>query len=181
LSHEFGPRPPPPTGPFLRTEIAALRRVVESIHYEPGQIPVGPTVNRPDTRALARNSGFDFFDRHYPFLYIAAKHGLSKREAVACMWGHLDRNQARLSLPTGGFVVLDGQDLADLARLRSWYPPRVVNHFISGAAITEWKVDSRVMERWACRASLRRVPALYDDLTAGFAKLNPQSSKRFVK
>lgn len=176
----FGPRPPAPSGPFLPEEIDALRRVVDSIDYSFGTLKTGPDLDRDrQYRAFVRHKEFDFFERHYLPLFVFARHGLSKKEAVTVPWSGWKGD--RLHLPDGrSFVLLDKQGVEDLTRLRDWYPSKGSRaHYLTGARIYVWNIDRRIMERWADRANLRRAPILYDHLRQGFFDLEPARFTRF--
>jgi hypothetical protein len=174
-------RPPIPSGPFAPEEIAAFRDVVDCVDYS-RIIPLwsshGHEAPLPKRPPLMKGHQ-DNYERNYIPLYVFAKHGLTKKEAVLVRWADFSWNQSRLGLPGGGYVVLDEQSRLDLWRLWAMYANKIKTFFIVGPFTQASAVNPRVMERWAWRASLRRVPVRYEDLVAGFRLIDPNRQRRY--
>jgi hypothetical protein len=173
------PRPPPPTGKFLPVEIRALREVIDSL----GDSKF-PTEDPREQRRKTFRSGVerpDFYERTYPVLWVMARHGVVKKLAVGVTWDDLSLEKKTLKIADDDIVPLDDQDIADLKKVRSRYPnPTYHMKYMVGTSVWTHHIDPRVMERWACRADLRRVPACYADLVLGFAALDPSTFRRIA-
>jgi hypothetical protein len=170
------PRPPPPSGKFLPVEIRALRAVLDSL----GDTKF-PNIDPRYGKTAAVVALLDYYERAYPPLYVLARHGVDRVAATRTMWRDYSAKQKRLRLPDGSYILLDDQDVADLARVRNRYPhPAKRTKFMIGSAVHSWLINPRVMERWACRADLRRDPVRYEDLVLGFSALDATRFQRLT-
>lgn len=160
------PRPPPPSGKFLPIEIRALRAVIDSLGTS--SFPRGDPRDQKTRAAVERE---DFFERTYPVLWVLARHGIEKTLAVSALWTNLSVEKKALKLANGSLVLLDDQDVADLKNLLNRYPYPNLMKYMVGSSVWPHHINARVMERWACRADLRRDPVRYEDFVLGFAAL----------
>lgn len=121
---------------------------------------------------------YDDFERVYAWLWIAAKHGLSKEELLAARWGHFYPAPVPHLLVDGARLPLDRQDLSDLDALagRLAVPPRKDTLVFAG--ISSYKINNRIMDRWVDRAELARLRPRYEDLVLGFAAMVPEKAVR---
>lgn len=163
------PRPPPPSGKFLPVEIKALRAVIDSL----GDSKFSTRDPRSSVTRARAGSDEDFYERTYPVLYVLARHGIPKSALTSVFWSDFSPNEKRIRLQDGSSVLLSDEDVTDLLRVKNRYPnPVQMTKRMTGAYVDMWRLDARVMERWACRADLRRVPARYDDLVKGFSAID---------
>lgn len=169
-------RPPPPSGKFLPIEIRALRAVIDSL--SDSKFPTGDPRNQKTRAAVERQ---DFFERVYPVLWVLARHGVEKNLAVSAVWKNLSVETKTLRLADESVVVLDDQDVTDLMRLLNRYPhPKLMKKYMVGSSVWAHHINSRAMERWACRADLRRDPVRYEDLVLGFFAYDTTRPHRLV-
>lgn len=158
-----------------------MRRVLDSLGTEKFR-KSWASKDRPNVAHIA--GAYDDYERVYPWLWVAARHGLAKSEMLTVRWSgvKIDAKPYRLRLEDETLIPLDEADAQDLRRLKLRLPydgePPYANKVFSG--IDVGKIDTRVMDRWADRAELYRLVPRYADLMLGFAAIDASKFVRFA-